>query len=549
MIIKRILAGILTILLVCSVLPMIGQAASIKFVNGDSGDAVKAIQVVLKDAGVYKGSIDGRYGSGTVTAVKAYQKNQGLSQDGKCGEKTLTKMGLISNAKVIAEATTTAAVRIRRGPSTSHMEYYVLVKGTRISILEEVGNWYKIRTAEGIEGYAITDYVKKDGTSDNGIYQGIIHNVINYVNVRKGPSSSYDSIGKLTNGNAVYVLATEGEWLKIQTKAGLEGYVFSKYVNVTQNSVQMPEVEVKIPEYTLKRGMNNNADVKQMQERLKELGYFSGTCTGNYASVTYKAVSAFQKANSLKADGVAGKQTLTKLYSKDAVSVDGEDGDGDDELLFQIPAKALKKGMDNNDVKIMQQRLKDLKYFEGSCTGYFGSKTVTAVKNFQKKNKLTVDGIAGVKTLSVMYSNSAIDGGLTEDEKLMLRIDAMIEHAKGYLGAKYVRGANGPKAFDCSGLTTAVFKEAMGYTMTRTAYTQGYNNFGRVIKSMKDLKKGDLVFFDTNANDSDLCDHVGIYIGNNEFIHASSSEKQVIISDITKRWWAEIFSWGKRVFE
>ncbi len=546
---KRIIAFLLSVFLVCSLMPVFGQAATIKFVSDDSGDAIKAIQVILKDAGIYKGAIDGKYGSGTTAAVKEYQKKNNLTQDGKCGEKTLKKMGLMSDAKVIDQAITTAGVRIRKGPSTSHPEYYVMAKGTALSILEEVGNWYKVRTGDGIEGYAISDYVKKEGTNDSDIYEGIIHNVKNYVNVRKGPDSDSASIGKLTNGAAVFVFEVKGDWVSIKTQAGLEGYVFSKYVNITQNSVEVPDVEVKIPDYTLKRGMNNNADVKQMQERLKELGFFSGTCTGNYASVTYSAVMAFQKANSLKADGIAGKQTLTKLYSKDVENDNEDKGNGDDELLFEIPAKALKKGMENNDVKIMQQRLKDLKYFEGTCTGYFGTQTLEAVKNFQKKNKLTVDGIAGVKTLSIMYSSSAIDGGLTEDEKLMLRIDAMIEHAKGYLGAKYVRGANGPNSFDCSGLTTTVFKEAMGYTMTRTAYTQGYNNFGRVIKSMKDLKKGDLVFFDTNANDSDLCDHVGIYIGDNQFIHASSSEKQVIISDITKRWWAEIFSWGKRVFE
>ena len=66
---------------------------------------------------------------------------------------------------------------------------------------------------------------------------------------------------------------------------------------------------------------------------------------------------------------------------------------------------------------------------------------------------------------------------------------------------------------------------------------------------MSELKRGDLVFFNTNKNDSDRCDHVGIYMGKNQFIHASSTEGKIVISDISKRWWAEIFSWGKRVIE
>ncbi|MBR3750470.1 MAG: peptidoglycan-binding protein [Clostridia bacterium] len=547
---KRLMATVLILAVVIGILPITASAASLKLVSGDKGDAVKAVQAVLKNEGFYSGRIDGSYGSDTVAAVKAYQKANSLTQDGKCGTKTLTKMGLISTDPVISSAKTTAALRLRRGPSTTHQEYFVMAKGTAISIIEESGDWYKVRTAEGIEGYSSKNYIKADNIStepDTGIYEGKVSGIINYLNVRKEATSDSESIAKLTNGTFVYVLKVEGSWVSIQTKSGIKGYAHIKYISISEKQTNITDTTVDIPSYTLKRGMDNT-DVKEMQERLKELGFFDGTCTGYYGTVTYKAVLNFQKANSLKADGVAGEKTLTKLYSKD-VSGNGGGVGGDDELLYDIPKKPLKQGMDNDDVETMQQRLKDLLYFEGTCTGFFGTKTLKAVKEFQKKNGLTADGIAGAKTLGVMYTTSAITGELSEDEKLKLKIENMIEHAKGYLGAKYVRGGNGPKSFDCSGLTTTVFREAMGYTMTRTAYTQGYNNFGRVIKNMAELKKGDLVFFNTNANDSDLCDHVGIYIGNNEFIHASSSEGKVIISDITKRWWKEIFSWGKRVFE
>ena len=547
---KRVITILLVLVVIMGILPVTAGAEGLKVVSGDKGDAVKAIQSVLKSEGFYSGKIDGSYGSVTVEAVKAYQKANGLTQDGKCGTKTLTKMGLVSDKSVISSAKTTASVRLRRGPSTSHAEYFVMAKGTAISIIEESGDWYRVRTAEGIEGYSTKNYIKADNDlqgAGTGIYEGKVSGIINYMNLRKEPTSDSESIAKLTNGTFVYVLKVEGDWVNIQTKSGIKGYGHIKYITISEKQAQITDKEVVIPSYSLKRGMDNT-DVKDMQERLKELGFFSGTCTGYYGTVTYKAVVDFQKANGLKADGVAGEKTLTKLYSGQASGTGGGIG-GDDELLYEIPSKPLKQGMDNNDVKVMQQRLKDLLYFEGTCTGYFGSKTLAAVKAFQKKNGLVADGIAGAKTLGVMYTTSAVTGELSEDEKLKIKIDNMIEHAKGYLGAKYVRGANGPNAFDCSGLTTKVFKEAMGYTMTRTAYTQGYNNFGRVIKNMSELKKGDLVFFDTNANDSDLCDHVGIYIGNNEFIHASSSEGKVIISDITKRWWKEIFSWGKRVFE
>lgn len=552
---KKILIAVLAMLLIMSSLPMLASAASIKFEQGDQGDAVMAIQAVLKQEGYYKGSVDGKYGSGTIEAVKNFQKAKKLTQDGKAGQNTLTAMGLLSSAKAKSTAKTTAVVYLRKGPSTSHVSYYLMARGVALTIIGESGDWYKVRTGDGIEGYSSKQYVKADGqsagNSDDTVYQGKVKNISNFLNIRAQKSASSESVGRLTNGSMVYVLDPNGTWLHIQTTTGIKGYCHSSYINVTQSSAKLPSDDVDIPTYTLKRGMNGNANVKKMQQRLKELGYFDANCTGNFASVTYNAVRAFQKRNSLTVDGIAGTKTLTAMYSSSAIAQSGQNAgsNGDDELLYPMPDKVLKSGMDSTDVQNMQTRLTELGYFSASCTGYFGSKTVTSVKNFQKKNNVSVDGLAGTKTLSAMYSKSAIANESSEDATLTKKIDAMIKHAKGYLGAKYVRGGNGPKSFDCSGLTTTVFKETMSYTLPRTAYTQGYNSFGRKITSMSNLKKGDLVFFDTSKNDGDLCDHVGIYIGNNQFIHASSSLNSVVIATITDRWWAEIFSWGKRVFE
>lgn len=544
---KKALSAVSAIILALLILPTGAEAASV-LEPGAKSDAVKALQSVLKQEGFYTLSIDGNYGSGTVSAVKEYQKKNSLTADGKAGTKTLTAMGLLSDAEVIQKGVTTGAVNLRRGASTSYITLYQLIKGTALSILGSSGDWYRVRTGDGIEGYVSKNYIQTEDYTVNKVYEGKVINVSSYLNIRADKSSSSDSIGRLTNGSIVYVLE-KGTWVKIQTSTGIVGYCYSDYILVTDRLAD-PDVSVTIPDYTLKRGMNNNADVRRMQERLKELGYLTGSCDGNFGSITYSAVVAFQKRNGLTADGIAGQKTLTALYSSGAVAQGDQNGDsgGNDTFVYPVPSATLRQGQTSSDVKTMQTRLTELKYFSGSCTGYFGSKTLEAVKAFQKANGLTVDGIAGSKTLTAMYSAKAeVNGGMSPE--LEARIDAMIEHAKGYLGVKYVLGGNGPTSFDCSGLTTAVFKESMGYTLPRTAYTQGYNDFGRKITDMSALVKGDLVLFNTNANDGDLCDHVGIYIGNGQFIHASSSERKVIISNITDRWWAEIFSWGKRVFE
>lgn len=104
----------------------------------------------------------------------------------------------------------------------------------------------------------------------------------------------------------------------------------------------------------------------------------------------------------------------------------------------------------------------------------------------------------------------------------------IIEYAKQYLGVKYVYGGSTPNGFDCSGFTQYVFKK-FNIKVPRSAHE--YANVGTKV-SREDLKPGDILLFD--VNDSWRIGHVGIYIGNNQFIHASSSRGKVSITVLSK---------------
>jgi len=128
--------------------------------------------------------------------------------------------------------------------------------------------------------------------------------------------------------------------------------------------------------------------------------------------------------------------------------------------------------------------------------------------------------------------------------------DAIVALAKAQLDKKYVYAAEGPNNFDCSGLTWYVYKNVTGINLKRTAYQQGYDERYTKITSIAALRVGDLVFFNTSS-DSDLCDHAGIYLGGNEFIHASSSGGRVMISSLSASasggYYNRNFSWGRRI--
>ena len=100
-------------------------------------------------------------------------------------------------------------------------------------------------------------------------------------------------------------------------------------------------------------------------------------------------------------------------------------------------------------------------------------------------------------------------------------------YAETFLGTPYVYGGNGPDSFDCSGFVKYVFAH-FGYSINRTASTQLSN--GTAV-SKDQLQPGDIVFF-KNAGDTHAASHVGIYIGGETFIHASSDTRQVEYSSL-----------------
>ena len=111
-----------------------------------------------------------------------------------------------------------------------------------------------------------------------------------------------------------------------------------------------------------------------------------------------------------------------------------------------------------------------------------------------------------------------------------------------FLGTPYVYGGNGPSCFDCSGFTSYVYRH-FGYTLNRTASTQLSNG---VSVSKSELQPGDLVFFKYNT--SKAASHVGIYIGNGQFVHASTNTYTVKTDTLTSGHYANVYVGARRIF-
>lgn len=159
----------------------------------------------------------------------------------------------------------------------------------------------------------------------------------------------------------------------------------------------------------------------------------------------------------------------------------------------------------------------------------------------------TEDGVSGyvfADFVSTHHEDSVESG----EASLQLNGDYpadLITLAKSKLGCPYVWAGEGPDSFDCSGFIKYVFKEA--YNMDLPHSASGISIKGdRIAKDQ--LQAGDLVFFTTNR--SGKVNHVGIYLGNNEFIHASSSSyngHQVHINPLNKGFYSTVYKWGQRL--
>ncbi len=280
--------------------------------------------------------------------------------------------------------------------------------------------------------------------------------------------------------------------------------------------------------------------VKSLQTRLDQLGYFNYKIDGAYGPLTEGSVKKFQRANHLVVDGVAGPNTLGKLFNSTSSTP----------AKVSAPAKTRSISISTStsmSLKTVQSKLQNLGYYHDSIDGVYGPHTRAAVMGFQRNNHLVVDGIPGPNTKAKLASSSAVGAssgssrstisGTVSSSKSGNTIkttsfsstsqaDQIIADAKALQGIQYKWGGTTTSGFDCSGYTQYVFREN-GISLPRTAAQQYASG------KPTSLVPGVLVFFSTISSG---VSHVGIYIGNNEFISATTS-RGVYINSMDNPYW------------
>ena len=169
--------------------------------------------------------------------------------------------------------------------------------------------------------------------------------------------------------------------------------------------------------------------------------------------------------------------------------------------------------------------------------------TVLGLENgyYQVKCKYGTEGYIRSDYLDLTNTNGEASGSTSPSAKG----SSAVSIAKQYLGYRYIYGGSTPRGFDCSGFTMYIYNK-LGVSLPHSASSQWTGNYGTRVYKMSALQPGDLVFFrNPSRAGGKACSHVGMYIGNNQIIHASSSKTGVIISSLSSGSYTRYFVGGK----
>ncbi len=332
--------------------------------------------------------------------------------------------------------------------------------------------------------------------------------------LRSEPSRNSSTLAYLADDTVVSVLEKLDGWYKVVYN-GMTGYVSSDYLIYTPASADS--------------AANQNGDTSADSSEAEEL---EGTITGS--GVNFRS----EPATSSEILGCFAKGTVVEVVSSEngwcKVVYNGKTGYVSADYI-KI-GKAVKRGIvTGNCVNVRSGPSTE----NGIVTKVYAGAILELHKLENNWYYINYNGISGYISADYVREYKGNTASAIGEQVVAL--------AMSYLGVPYVWGGASPSGFDCSGFTLYIFGR-FGYSMSHSASAQWYNAGEYVERG--DLQPGDMVFFsDPARTNGKACSHCGIYIGNGEFIHASSSStgKYVRISNLTSGYYNTYYKGAKRL--
>ena len=344
-----------------------------------------------------------------------------------------------------------------------------------------------------------------------------IATVTENVNFRTGPSTSYSSITVISKGSSIEVLSTSGNWVNAKYN-GKTGYIYKDYVS---NSTSNSETTQTTKYVNTTAGLNVRTGPSTSYAKIVTLSY------GQSVNV----LSTSNGWSKINYNGSTGYVSSQYLQSTKPSSSSSSETSQTVKYVNTTSGLNMRTGPATSYAKI-------------TTIAYGQSVNVLSTSNGW--SKINYSGSTGYVSSQYLQSKkpSSSSSSNSGSTSVSSSASSVIAYAKTLLGKPYVWGAQGPNSFDCSGFTYYVFKNKAGIVLPRTSSAQ--SKYGTSV-SWSNLRAGDLMFFDTNGANNGQVSHVGLYIGNGQMIHASSSQRKIVITSVNTSYYKNAFVNARRV--
>ena len=480
-------------------------------------------------------------------------------------------------------------VNMRSGPGTNYRVIDCLTRGSSVTVIDRSSSWYAVEY-NGSSGFISSAYldVSEDpfssgsgGTVIEGS-QGSGYINAMYVRFRSGPSSSYSILGEYNRGKAVTITGSSGDWTAC-TIDGQAGYIHSQYVssgtysgteisggvdiflsdfNGGNSFIVSPETPQESLPVLPEQGGDSSGDIQQPENTPVPTATPSPVTPAPTPTLipSQEQQSGFINADSVRfRTGPSTSYSIIDTYNRGtSVTVTGRSGDwtactinGSSGFVFsqyitlssqaetELPGIDIPQASPEATLPPADNTTQTAGYICGNNVRMRAGASMNSqiLGELFYGNAVTITGVSGEWTAIIYdgtsgyvysqyvkegsYSNT-VSPGVSGSEAGKQVADFALQ----FVGYNYSWGGKSPETgFDCSGLVYYTYQQ-FGYTLNRVACDQANNG---VHVEHSDIQPGDILCFYSGGS---YIGHVGIYIGNNQFVHASNSTTGVIVSSL-----------------
>lgn len=444
---------------------------------------------------------------------------------------------LLSHVYAASGTVASETVRMREKPTTQSAIVINLDKDDKVDVIEQQGDWYKIKY-DGKQGYVSKDLIKVDGKVEKITSSNTTNTTTSSENkTSEEESSSQNTVTEEENNNSSDETENKQE-VASQTDTSME--VGQAYPVAQETKLYGLPVLSSSDTMTVPKG-----EKVTVLDCLNRWVYVE-TAEGNGWMLSNMTTSQDQSSNPKEEDHQIDETKQDDKNQENTNTVSKTETESKDKTTTKVgyvntDSAYIRRQPDTSSEAIDALQLNDkvtilgeennwyqVQYGDSKVKGYIAKKLISSEKTKTTSRSMTAPR---GETVEIETQNEAKTAEKTEQNNTA-NGDAVVAYAKTFLHAKYVSGGNGPTAFDCSGFTKYVYQK-FGYSLNRTAAGQASNG----TKVNKDaMQKGDLLLFYDEARSK--IGHVGIYIGNQQFIHAANASRGVVTDSIHNSYYA-----------